>query len=65
MTALCARATGAHSMEKARKRAVSKQVGRTVNRILPTALDHPWLDEWKSAQKAHLETIADAFAPRR
>jgi arsenite-transporting ATPase len=34
-----------------------------VNRILPTALDHPWLDEWRSSQKAHLETIADAFAP--
>ncbi len=34
-----------------------------VNRILPTALDHPWLDQWKSTQSAHLETIADAFAP--
>jgi arsenite-transporting ATPase len=34
-----------------------------VNRILPTALDHPWLDEWKTAQSAHLESIADAFAP--
>jgi arsenite/tail-anchored protein-transporting ATPase len=34
-----------------------------VNRILPTALDHPWLDQWKTAQSAHLESIADAFAP--
>jgi arsenite-transporting ATPase len=34
-----------------------------VNRILPTALDHPWLDQWKTTQSAHLETIADAFAP--
>jgi arsenite-transporting ATPase len=34
-----------------------------VNRILPTALDHPWLDQWKSTQSAHLEAIADAFAP--
>ena len=34
-----------------------------VNRILPSALDHPWLDQWKTAQLAHLETIADAFAP--
>ena len=34
-----------------------------VNRILPTALDHPWLDQWKTAQSAHLEAIADAFAP--
>jgi arsenite/tail-anchored protein-transporting ATPase len=34
-----------------------------VNRILPTALDHPWLDRWKASQSAHLESIADAFAP--
>jgi arsenite/tail-anchored protein-transporting ATPase len=34
-----------------------------VNRILPTALDHPWLDQWKTAQLAHLESIADAFSP--
>jgi arsenite-transporting ATPase len=34
-----------------------------VNRILPTALDHPWLDQWKTTQSAHLEAIADAFAP--
>jgi arsenite-transporting ATPase len=37
--------------------------GVVVNRILPTALDHPWLDQWKAAQSAHLEAIADAFAP--
>ena len=34
-----------------------------VNRILPSELDHPWLDRWKAAQSAHLESIADAFAP--
>ena len=34
-----------------------------VNRILPAELDHPWLDQWKAAQSAHLEVIADAFAP--
>jgi arsenite-transporting ATPase len=34
-----------------------------VNRMLPAALDHPWLDQWKAAQSAHLESIADAFAP--
>ncbi len=34
-----------------------------VNRILPTELDHPWLDQWKNAQAAHLEAIADAFGP--
>jgi len=34
-----------------------------VNRMLPNALDHPWLDQWKAAQSAHLESIADAFAP--
>ena len=34
-----------------------------VNRILPTELDHPWLDQWKAAQSAHLDAIADAFAP--
>jgi arsenite-transporting ATPase len=37
--------------------------GVVVNRILPTALDHPWLDQWKISQSEHLETIADAFAP--
>ena len=34
-----------------------------VNRVLPPALDHPWLDQWKASQSAHLESIADAFAP--
>ena len=34
-----------------------------VNRILPSALDHPWLDQWKAAQAAHLDAIADAFSP--
>jgi len=34
-----------------------------VNRMLPNVLDHPWLDQWKAAQSAHLESIADAFAP--
>lgn len=34
-----------------------------VNRILPTELDHPWLDQWKNAQAAHLDAIADAFGP--
>src|SRR3954468_3003105 len=34
-----------------------------VNRILPAALDHPWLAQWRSTQSAHLESIADAFAP--
>ena len=34
-----------------------------VNRILPTELDHPWLDQWKTAQSAHLDAIADAFGP--
>jgi len=37
--------------------------GVVVNRILPTALDHPWLDQWKKSQSEHLQTIADAFAP--
>src|SRR6476646_8622128 len=34
-----------------------------VNRILPTELDHPWLDQWKLAQSLHLDAIADAFGP--
>src|SRR5437762_8068812 len=34
-----------------------------VNRILPTVLDHPWLDQWKTAQSAHLDAIGDAFGP--
>ena len=33
------------------------------NRLLPAAVDHPWLDQWKVTQSAHLEAIADAFAP--
>ncbi len=33
------------------------------NRLLPGELDHPWLSEWKDAQVAHLEAIADAFLP--
>src|SRR5262249_22068158 len=33
------------------------------NRILPVALDHPWLARWKATQSAHLELIADAFTP--
>jgi arsenite-transporting ATPase len=37
--------------------------GVVVNRILPAALDHPWLDQWKIAQSEHIETIADAFSP--
>jgi arsenite-transporting ATPase len=37
--------------------------GVVVNRILPTELDHPWLDQWKNAQSAHLDAIADAFGP--
>ena len=33
------------------------------NRILPAELDHPWLAQWRATQSAHLEVIADAFAP--
>src|SRR5262245_51964633 len=33
------------------------------NRLLPAAVDHPWLTQWKATQSAHLETIGDAFAP--
>lgn len=33
------------------------------NRVLPAAVDDPWFAQWKTAQKAHLEVIADAFAP--
>jgi arsenite-transporting ATPase len=33
------------------------------NRILPPELDHPWLAQWKATQSAHLDVIADAFAP--
>src|SRR4051812_34985292 len=31
------------------------------NRIFPSELDHPWLAQWKAAQSAHLDVIADAF----
>jgi arsenite-transporting ATPase len=33
------------------------------NRILPAELDHPWVAQWRATQSAHLEVIADAFAP--
>ncbi len=33
------------------------------NRILPAELDHPWLAQWQATQSAHLDVIADAFAP--
>jgi len=33
------------------------------NRILPKDVDHPWLAQWRSTQSAHLDVIADAFAP--
>jgi arsenite/tail-anchored protein-transporting ATPase len=33
------------------------------NRILPPELDHPWLAQWRATQSAHLDVIADAFAP--
>jgi arsenite/tail-anchored protein-transporting ATPase len=33
------------------------------NRILPAELDHPWLAQWRATQSAHLDVIADAFAP--
>ena len=33
------------------------------NRILPAELDHPWLAQWRTTQTAHLDVIADAFAP--
>jgi arsenite-transporting ATPase len=33
------------------------------NRILPAELDHPWLTQWRATQSAHLDVIADAFAP--
>ncbi len=33
------------------------------NRMLPASLQDPWFDGWKGIQAAHLETIADAFAP--
>jgi len=33
------------------------------NRLLPPELDHPWLTQWRATQSAHLDVIADAFAP--
>lgn len=33
------------------------------NRILPAEIDHPWLVQWRATQTAHLDVIADAFAP--
>jgi arsenite/tail-anchored protein-transporting ATPase len=33
------------------------------NRILPSELDDPWFAQWRATQSAHLEVIADAFAP--
>ncbi len=33
------------------------------NRILPDALDHPWLDQWKVVQSGHLDAVRAAFAP--
>jgi arsenite-transporting ATPase len=33
------------------------------NRILPAELDHPWLTQWRTTQSAHLDVIAEAFAP--
>ena len=33
------------------------------NRLLPADVDHPWLAQWKATQAAHLDVIAEAFAP--
>jgi arsenite-transporting ATPase len=33
------------------------------NRLYPSELDHPWLQQWRSTQAAHLDAIADTFAP--
>jgi arsenite-transporting ATPase len=33
------------------------------NRLLPVAVDDPWFAQWREQQIAHLESIADAFAP--
>jgi arsenite-transporting ATPase len=33
------------------------------NRILPAALDHPWMSQWRATQSAHLDVIAETFAP--
>jgi arsenite-transporting ATPase len=34
-----------------------------VNRLLPADVEHPWLAQWRATQGAHLEVIAEAFAP--
>ncbi|HYL53190.1 MAG TPA: TRC40/GET3/ArsA family transport-energizing ATPase [Acidimicrobiia bacterium] len=34
-----------------------------VNRLLPAGVEHPWLAQWKATQAAHLDAIAEAFAP--
>ncbi len=34
-----------------------------VNRVLRREVDDPWLAQWKANQAAHLEVIAEAFAP--
>jgi arsenite/tail-anchored protein-transporting ATPase len=34
-----------------------------VNRLLPAEVEHPWLAQWKTTQAAHLDAIAEAFAP--
>jgi arsenite/tail-anchored protein-transporting ATPase len=33
------------------------------NRILPAELDHPWMAQWRANQSAHLDVIAETFAP--
>jgi arsenite-transporting ATPase len=33
------------------------------NRMLPTDVEHPWFTQWRATQSAHLESIAEAFAP--
>ena len=33
------------------------------NRVYPAELDHPWLNQWKTTQAAHLEIIEESFAP--
>ncbi len=33
------------------------------NRILPADVEHPWVSQWRATQSAHLESIAEAFAP--
>src|SRR5437762_9646145 len=34
-----------------------------VNRLLPADVDHPWLAQWRATQAAHVDVIAEAFAP--